>query len=101
MNYSKLQNETGLLSNFTDVASIITKVLPYVFYAAGLLVLVYLVLGGIQLITSGGDPKAIEMAQKKITGAIIGFVILFLSYWLAQAVGLIVGVPIFLKVFSF
>lgn len=40
----------------------------------------YLILGGLQWITAGGDKTKTEEAQKKITNAIIGLVIIAAAY---------------------
>ena len=46
----------------------------------GIAFLLYLVWGGIEWMTAGGDKGKIEMAQHKITGALIGLVLLIASY---------------------
>ena len=85
-------NSGGKLNpNFTNPGDIISQVLPFVFSIAGLGLLVYLVLGGLQMMTSRGDPKALQVAQAKITTALIGFVIIFLSYSLTILLGQIFG----------
>lgn len=75
----------------TTPASIIGKILPYVFGAAGIALLIYLVLGGFQLMTSRGDPKAAQGAQAKITNAIIGFVIVIFAFFIVQIFSQVFG----------
>lgn len=74
-----------------DLGGIITALLPYVFSLAGIGLLVYLILGGLSLMTAKGDPKAIQSAQAKITNALIGFVIIIISYVVVQLLGQILG----------
>lgn len=69
------------------VAGIIGNTLQYIFAAAGIALLIYLVLGGFQLMTSRGDPKAAQGAQAKITNALIGFVIVIFAYFVVQIFG--------------
>ncbi len=76
-----------------SIGDIISKLLPYLFVLAGLGLLVFLILGGFQLMVSGGDPKATEQAKGKITGAVIGFIIIFISYWLVQILQVVFGLP--------
>jgi hypothetical protein len=83
----------GLNEKLTSVGGIISAFLPYIFVFAGLGLLIYLILGGFQLMTSGGDPKAIEQAKGKITGAVIGFIIIFVSYWLIKILQIVFGLP--------
>ena len=48
--------------------------------------LVYLIMGGFQLLTSAGDQGQIKGAASKITWAIVGFIIIFSAYWIIQMV---------------
>ncbi|NCN06340.1 MAG: hypothetical protein GW946_00670 [Candidatus Pacebacteria bacterium] len=59
-----------------NVGSLITSVLTFVMLIAALLILMYLIWGGIQWITSGGDKGKTEEARNKITSAVIGLIIL-------------------------
>lgn len=82
----------GFDLNHGTVGTLISAVLPYVFAAAGIALLIYLVLGGFQLMTAKGDPKAMQGAQAKITNALLGFVIIFISYWIVQIFGQLLGI---------
>jgi Type IV secretion system pilin len=54
------------------------------FFFIGLIaVLLYLLYGGIKWIMSGGDPKALAAARDTLVHAVIGFLILSLSYTIA------------------
>ena len=46
----------------------------------GVLALVFLVIGGVRYITAGDDSEAAEGGKKTVTNAIIGLVIVILSY---------------------
>lgn len=76
---------------FTNIGDIITKLLPYLFAGAGLLLLLFLLYGGLSLMLSRGDPKAVQSAKDKITGAVVGFVIVFAAYWIVQIVITLLG----------
>ena len=73
------------------LGQIITSIIPYVFGAAGIALLIYLVIGGFQFMLSRGDPKATQAAQSKITNAVIGFVIIFLSYLIVRLIEQLFG----------
>ena len=75
----------------TTPASIIGLILPYIFGAAAIALLVYLVLGGLQMMTSQGEPKAMQSAQAKITNAVIGFVIIIIAFFIVQLIGQLFG----------
>ena len=84
----------------TDIANVISFALNLVMVVALLLVFLYLILGGIQWITSGGDKGKTEEARNKITAAVIGIIILAASYALVQFVAYILGLGSFSTIFS-
>lgn len=63
-----------------NIGSLINGGLTLIMIVGAFLVLVYLILGGIEWITSGGDKSKTESAQNKITNAVIGLIILAASY---------------------
>jgi hypothetical protein len=63
-----------------DIGNVINFVLRVVMVIAVLLVFFYLVLGGIEWITSGGEKGKTEAARNKITSAVIGLIVLAASY---------------------
>lgn len=77
----------------SNIGEFITQsgVLRFVFYGAGLLLLIYMIMGGFQLMFARGDPKAMQSAQGKITNALIGFVIVVFAYFLVQILGTALG----------
>jgi len=75
------------------LADVVNALNFFIFPAAGLLLLIYLVYGGFSYMTSRGDPKAIEAAKGKITGALVGFLIVFVAFWIVQGVGIVLGLP--------
>lgn len=84
----------GTLGGFIGV------LLPYVFGAAGILLLLYIVWGGFDYITSQGNPEEVEKAQKKITRAVLGFVIVVIAYWLVQLLGTILKLEKITEIFG-
>jgi hypothetical protein len=68
----------------TNISSVIEGVLSFVMVIAALLVFLYLIWGGIEWITSGGDKGKTESARNKITAAVIGLVVLAASYAILQ-----------------
>lgn len=84
----------------SDLGELISSVLPYIFGAAGIALLIYLVIGGFQMMLSRGDPKAIQSAQAKITSALIGFIIVIIAYLLVQLLGQLLGIDAFREVFG-
>jgi hypothetical protein len=85
---------TPSLTSLTGVSGIVTLFLNTAFVLAGLILLFFFVLGGIGMIGSAGadDPKKAEEAKKTITSALIGFVIVFVSYWIVKLIGNLLGI---------
>ena len=81
-------------TKFNSVGSIVTELLKYVYVVAGLILLLMLISGGIGLMTSGGNPDKMKAGYGRITSALIGFLIVFVSYMVVQIVERIFGVDI-------
>jgi hypothetical protein len=75
-----------------NLGQIIGAILPYIYVGAGLILLLMLISGGITLMTSAGSPDKSKAGFGRITGALIGFVIIFVSYFVAKIVEVILGV---------
>lgn len=79
-----------------SVSKLVTVFLNASFVIAGLVLLFFFILGGIGMIGSAGknDPKAAEQAKQTITSALIGFIVVFTSYWIVKLIGTILDIPI-------
>lgn len=78
----------------TNVGEIISIILPYLFVIAGLLLLFYLIYGGFHMMIAANDEKGLVEAKGKITNALTGFILLFISYWLVKLIGFVLGISI-------
>lgn len=75
----------------TTLASIVSKGLTYAFAIAGLFLLVKIVSSGFQMMIGAANPKTKENASKNLSNAVLGFIIVFTSYWLVTIVKKILG----------
>src|SRR3990170_3081780 len=100
--YGELNQGTAnfVFDESLTLGQIISSLVPYLFVIAGLLLLLYLVFGGFGLMTSRGDPKAVAASRERITFALVGFIIIFVSYWIVQIVGQILGIQDILDIFG-
>jgi hypothetical protein len=73
---------------------IITRLLEFIFPIAGLALFVMIVAGGLQILAGASNSKSMQEGQKRVTMAIVGFLILFASYWIAQILEVVFGVAI-------
>lgn len=69
-----------------DFGSIVGRVVTIAFVLAIVIALGFLVYGGIKWILSGGDKAAVESARNTIVAAVVGLVIVFLSYFILSVV---------------
>ena len=83
-----------------SLGAIVSGLLPFIFVGAGLLLLLFLVIGGFGLLTSRGDPKAVEAAKGRITFALAGFIVIFVSYWIMQIIGRVLGIQAIQDIFG-
>ena len=60
-------------------------------FIAGILLLVYLVYGGVSYMMAAGDDKAINKAKQVLTNGIIGLVIVVAAILITQILGGILG----------
>lgn len=87
----------GYAANFGTMFS---SLLNVVMLIAALLVFAYMIWGGIEWITSGGDKGKAESARNKLTAAIIGLVIVAASYAVVTLVVQFLGFNDFNHVFQ-
>lgn len=73
---------------------IISRALTFAFPLAGLALFVMIVAGGLQILGGAANSKSLQEGQKRVTMAIVGFLLLFSSYWIAQILELIFGITI-------
>lgn len=62
------------------IGPLVSAIVSVLLIIAALAAFLYLVLGGIQWITSGGDKAGMEAARNKITQAIVGLIIVAAAY---------------------
>ena len=91
--YQAVQTAPGLFtfSNTLTMGGVISPMLRIIFPIAGLILLLMIIYGGYNWMLSAGDPKKAARAKEIITVALIGFIIIFTSYWLVQIIGSILG----------
>lgn len=69
-----------------DASSITAKVVTILLIVAFLASLIFIIIGGIRWITSGGDKGKVDAARGTITGAITGLVIALLAFFILNII---------------
>ncbi len=82
-------DEAGAISLF------LSNLITLVYSIAGIILIVMLVWGAFEWITSGGDKEKLSSAQKRIMTAIIGIVIMALAFAIIAVVGTLTGFTFF------
>ena len=79
-----------------DIGSLVSLFIRIVFVIAGVAILFFFILGGISMITGAGNnnPEQIEKGKQSATSALIGFVVVFVAYWIVQLIELWTGIII-------
>lgn len=77
-----------------DIGMLISALVGTLLIVAALLAFFFLILGGIQWITSGGDKAGMEAARNKITHAIVGLIIVGAAWAVMILVQNFLGVTI-------
>ena len=77
---------------YQDLGVFITQAITLIFGFAILVVLVMLVWGAFEWITSGGDKEAVGKARNRIINALIGLAVLAVAYALTKVAADFVGI---------
>lgn len=75
-----VKEAAGCNGNADKLTPAIVKILDGIILASGTVAVVFVIVGGINYMTSAGDAAKIEKAKKTILYAVIGLVICALSY---------------------
>lgn len=78
---------------FKDIGSFTTNALTLMFGLALLVVLIMLIWGAFEWITSGGDKEAVGKARGRIINALIGLAVLAVAYALTKIGAQFIGIP--------
>jgi hypothetical protein len=89
----------GLKPTLGTPGGIVSEAVTYFFPIAGFAMAVFIVFSGFALMNSKGDPRAVESAKAKLTYAIIGFLLVFASYWIVQITGDILDIQVIKDIF--
>lgn len=72
-----------------NIGKLLGNVVVLIFIIAALLAFIFLIIGGVRWILSGGEKDGVDKAKKTITAAIIGLAVVFLSFIIINILGAI------------
>lgn len=88
------QGQFAQLNGIT-LGSLIGGLITLILVVAAIVFFFMLIVGGLRWILSGGDKASTESARNQITAALVGLVIVFGAFAIAQIVQALFGISIF------
>jgi hypothetical protein len=82
-------------NQFSSIGNIASIIIKNVFVLAGVIFFVMIIAGGYSILSSSGDVKKVSEGKKSVTSALLGFLIIFGSYWIIQIIEILTGFNIF------
>ena len=77
------------------IGTLLRNVLSAMFIIGGIILIIMIIWSGIAMMTGGNDKEKVQTAQKRLTYAIVGFVILISVFAIANFVGGFFGLGFF------
>ncbi len=84
----------GKIKNFDSLSGLLNGLLPYLLVFAGLILFGLLIAGGFTMLTGATNKDTLDKGKKMVTNALLGFFIVFLAYFIAQALQVIFKIDI-------
>lgn len=78
---------SGIPSETSSTNPLLRTIIIFLITLASLYSFIQFILGGFGIISAGGDSAKVETAQKQITNAVVGLVVIGASFILAAIVG--------------
>ena len=96
INYDTYNRSIGLSGNLANgsIGNIVSYFLPYLLTIAGMILFGMLVAGGFSMLAGAADKEAQEKGKHMISNAFMGFILIFLAYWIAQILQVIFNISI-------
>lgn len=92
--YDPSEVSAGVAPYSSAFERIISNTLAFLTIIGGLAFLIYFLLGALSWVTAGGDQAKVDKAQKMMTSAAIGLIIISLSYAISYIISRVLGINI-------
>ena len=80
------------VATLSCIPTVLGNIIYWLFALIGIAAVIFVIYGGAKFVLSGGDPKQVEGARKTITYALIGLVIVVMSFAIINLVSYVTGV---------
>lgn len=88
------------VATLSCIPIVFQNVVKWTFIFAAVVAVFFIIFSGLKFIRSGGQPKLVEDARNTLTYAIIGLIIVLLSFFIINVISDITNVPC-IKQFGF
>lgn len=82
------------INRLSKPASLLGEILVFAFPLSGVILLVMILWGGFEMVSGAANKKSMDAGRQRITAAVVGFVLLFVSYWIIRIVEQVFGIQI-------
>lgn len=89
-----LIENSPVAAELSKPGSLISRLLSFVFPLAGMIMFVMLIAAGFEIMGAAATKKSIDTGKQRASAAVIGFILLFASYWLVQILELVFNIKI-------
>ena len=90
-----LQNSNCMYNGVATLDCIFPLIATFIFWAfnfVGIVAVIFIIISGAKFIMSGGDPKQVDSARRTFVFAIIGLLVVLLSFFVLNTLSNITGV---------
>lgn len=87
-------SQSEYADDLSTPGGILSRVLTFAFPIAGMILFVMIVWGGFEILAGANEKKSLDSGKQRVTAAIVGYLLLFCAYWVAQIVEYIFGIAI-------
>lgn len=81
-----IEQPSSAFATRPTIATIINRVWLFAFPIAGFILFVMLVWGGFEMVSGAASSKSKDQGRQRATAAIVGFILLFSVFWIAQII---------------
>jgi hypothetical protein len=89
-----LKGITSVKTKYDSPATLISLIVNNLYVIAGIILFFFIIAGGLSILLNPGNADKAKQGSKTITTAIIGFVVLFSSYWIIRIIEAITDIQI-------
>lgn len=86
---------SAVADDLSTPGGILSRVITFAFPLAGLILFVMLFWGGFEMLSGAATKKSMDAGKQRVTAAVVGFILLFVSYWLVRLLEEVFGIKVF------